>query len=260
MTLDLDLAGLRVVVTAGGAGVGRATAELLANAGASVFTCDIDGEALSAVTAHERIGGVVADVGDTASVDSFMVAAMSALGGVDVLINMAGIAGPGGRLEELDPADVTRTLDVDVTSMFRTSRHAIPHMKAQRSGSIVNISSTAGLMGFPYRSPYAAAKFAVVGLTKTMAMELGEFGIRVNAICPGSITGPRMDHVVDLESAASGRSPDEVRAGYVAQVSMQTFVEPEEIAQTIAFLVSPLGSKISGQALAVDGNSETLRT
>ena len=260
MDLKLELAGIRVIVTAGGAGIGRATAEMFGAAGAQVWTCDVDENALASVTAIEGIDGLVADVGDTESVDAFMGAAIGALGGVDVLVNMAGIAGPGGRLEDLDPADVTRTLDVDVTSMFRTSRHAIPSMKAQRAGSIVNISSTAGLMGFPYRSPYAAAKFAVVGLTKTMAMELGEFGIRVNAICPGSINGPRMDHVVDLESQASGKAPDDVRAGYVRQVSLQTFVDAEEVAQTIAFLVSPMGAKISGQALAVDGHSETLRT
>ncbi len=258
--MDLALDGLRVFVTAGGAGIGRATAELFAAEGAQVWTCDVDAEALESVMQMPGVDGQVADVGVTASVDAFMTAGLSKLGGIDVLINMAGIAGPGGRLEDVDPDEVTHTLDVDVSSMFRTSRHAIPPMKAQRAGSIVNISSTAGLMGFPYRSPYTAAKFAVIGLTKTMAMELGEFNIRVNAVCPGSITGPRMDHVVDLESAASGKPADEVRAGYVRQVSMQTFIEPEEIAQTIAFLVSPSGAKISGQALAVDGNSETLRT
>jgi len=258
--MELKLEGLRVVVTAGGAGIGRATVEMFAGAGARVWTCDVDPDALAAVIAVDGVDGQVADVGDTASVDAFMRSSLAALGGIDVLVNMAGIAGPGGRLEELDPADVTRTLDVDVTSMFRTSRHAIPVMKEQRSGSIINISSTAGLMGFPYRSPYAAAKFAVIGLTKTMAMELGEFNVRVNAICPGSINGPRMDHVVHLESEASGKSPEDVRAGYVSQVSMQTFIEPDEIAETIAFLASPRGAKISGQVLAVDGNSETLRT
>ena len=124
----------------------------------------------------------------------------------------------------------------------------------------MNIASTAGLMGFPYRSPYAAAKWAVVGLTKTMAMELGEFGVRVNAICPGSITGPRMDHVIDLEARASGRSAADIRTGFERQVSMRTFIDAAEIAQTICFLASPLGRKISGQALSVDGHTESLRT
>ncbi len=171
-----------------------------------------------------------------------------------------GSPGPGGTIDTLDPDEVTRVLDVNVTSMFRTSRHVVGPMTAQRSGLIVNISSTAGLFGFPYRSPYAASKWAVIGLTKTMAMELGGQGIRVNAICPGSITGPRMDHVIDLEAEASGRAPTDIRAGFERQVSLRTFIDASEIAQSIAFLASPLGSKISGQALSVDGHTETLRT
>jgi NAD(P)-dependent dehydrogenase (short-subunit alcohol dehydrogenase family) len=258
--LDLGLAGLRVIVTAAGAGIGRATAELFAAADARVFVCDIDQVALAEVCGHANVDGALADVGDTGAVDVFMQLALAALGGVDVLVNNAGIAGPGGRLEELDPDDVTRTLDVNVTSMFRTSRHVIPVMKGQCGGSIVNISSTAGQFGFPFRSPYAASKWAVIGLTKTMAMELGEFGIRVNAICPGSITGPRMDHVIALEAAASGRDPADVRRGFEQQVSMRTFIDAGEIADSIAYLASPLGRSVSGQALAVDGHTETLRT
>jgi NAD(P)-dependent dehydrogenase (short-subunit alcohol dehydrogenase family) len=258
--IEVELTGLRVVVTAGGAGIGRATAELFADSGADVRVCDIDPGALASVCRHDRVDGGVADVADTAAVDRFMTDALDALGGIDVLVNNAGIAGPGGRLEELDPEEVTHTLDVDVTSMFRTSRHAIPSMVAQRSGLIVNIASTAGLMGFPYRSPYAAAKWAVIGLTKTMAMELGEFGVRVNAICPGSITGARMDHVIDLEARASGRSAADIRAGFERQVSMRTFIDAVEIARTICFLASPLGRSISGQALSVDGHTESLRT
>ncbi len=258
--MNLELEGLRVVITAAGAGIGRATATMFADHGARVWVCDIDGEALATVCEHSGIEGRRADVGDTTSIDAFMGEALEQLGGIDVLVNNAGIAGPGGRLEDLDPADVTRTLDVNVTSMFRTSRHAIPAMKQARSGLIVNISSTAGYLGFPYRSPYAAAKWAVIGVTKTMAMELGEFGVRANAICPGSITGPRMDHVIELEAQASGRTAAEIRAGFESQVSMRTFIEPEEIAQTICFLASPLGVKISGQVLSVDGHTETLRT
>jgi len=257
--MKLDLEGLRVVVTAAGAGIGRATAEMFAEHGAEVSVCDIDVDALESVCRHERIDGLIADVGDTESIDRFMSAAIEALGGIDVLVNNAGIAGPGGRVEDLDPTAVTHTLDVDVTSMFRTSRHAIPVMKQARSGLIVNISSTAGLHGFPYRSAYAAAKWAVIGLTKSMAMELGEFGVRANVICPGAITGDRMDHVVELEALATGRPADEIRAGFVSQVSMRTFIEPAEIAQTICFLASPLGLKISGQVLSVDGNTETMR-
>jgi NAD(P)-dependent dehydrogenase (short-subunit alcohol dehydrogenase family) len=255
--MEIDLDGLRVIVTGGGAGIGRATAEMFASNGAIVHVCDID-RATSPFD-HPNVHLGVADVADTASVDAFMQASMSALGGVDVLVNNAGIAGPGGPVESIQPDDVAHTLDVDLISMFRTSRHAIPAMKAQRSGAIVNLASTAGRFGFPNRAPYAAAKWAVIGLTETLAMELGGFGIRCNAICPGSISGPRMDHVVDLEAAATNRTPDEVRAGFVHQVSMRTFIDAAEIASMICFLASPCGAHISGQSIAVDGNTETLR-
>lgn len=251
---------LRVVITAGGAGIGRATAEHFASAGARVSVCDIDASAVADVSRVTGVVGKVADVSDTVAVDRFMSESIDELGGLDVLINNAGIAGPGGALEDLDPDDVTRTLDVDVTSMFRTSRRAIPVMKQQGSGVIVNLASTAGLFGFPYRAPYAAAKWAVIGLTKTMAMELGEFGIRVNAVCPGSVAGPRMEHVVGLEAAASGRSVDEIRGGFERQVSLRSFVEAADIAETIGFLASPAASKITGQAIPVDGHTESMRT
>ncbi len=258
--MKLQLEGLRAVVTGGGAGIGRASAQMLADAGARVWVCDTDPDALAAVCAQPGVEGVQADVGDTASMDAFMAAALGAMGGVDVLVNNAGIAGPAGRVHLLDPDAVTHTLDVDVTSMFRTARHAIPPMIDQGSGSIVNISSTAGLHGFPYRAPYAAAKWAVIGLTVTMAMELGEHGVRANAVCPGSIAGPRMDRVIDLEAAASGRAHDEIRAGFERQSSMRTFIEASEIAQMVCFLASPLAAKVNGQTISVDGYTETMRT
>ncbi len=251
---------MRVVITAGGAGIGRATAERFADDGAAVWICDSNPDALADACQHPGIDGMVADVSVTASMDDFMSTGIRRLGGVDVLVNNAGIAGPGGLLEDLDPDDVNTTFDVDVTSMFRTARHAIPAMKHQRNGAIVNVSSTAGLFGFPYRSPYAAAKWAVIGLTKTMAMEVGEFGIRVNAVCPGSVAGPRMDHVIELEAQASGRTPGEIRAGFELQVSLRSFVEAADIADTIAFLASPAASKITGQAIPVDGHTESMRT
>lgn len=251
---------MRVIITAGAAGIGKATAVRFAADGASVWICDLDPDALAQTCEHPGIDGMVADVSSTSSMDAFMSLGIERLGGVDVLINNAGVAGPGGVLEDIDPDHVNTTFDVDVTSMFRTARHAIPAMKQQRMGAIVNVSSTAGLFGFPYRSPYAAAKWAVIGLTKTMAMELGEFGVRVNAVCPGSVAGPRMDHVIDLEAAASGRSPDQIREGFERQVSLRTFVEASDIAETIAFLASPAASKITGQAIPIDGHTESMRT
>lgn len=250
----------RVVVTAGGQGIGRAIIDEFLSNGATIWTCDI---APNLIEEMDRISGltpVLADVSSETDVERFMSEAIDDMGGVDLVVNNAGIAGPGGYLEDLDLSGWKATLAVNLDGMFLVCRQAIPSMKAQLSGSIVNISSTAGLMGFPYRSPYATAKWGVIGLTKTLAMELGEFGIRVNAICPGSINNQRMDHVIEMEAKASGRSADDVRAGFMNQVSMRTFIDPSEVAAAVAFLASPAGSKISGQAISIDGNTETLRT
>ncbi len=257
--MDLELDGTRVVITAGASGIGAATARRLTGLGAHVWVCDIDEDALATI-GRDGVRGQVADVSDTVAVDAFIDAAIGEMGGIDVLVNNAGVAGPGGAAHTIDPADVTRTLDLNVTSMFRTIRRVVPAMIGQGSGLIVNLSSTAGQFGFPYRAPYAASKWAVVGFTKTLAMELGEHGVRVNAICPGSVAGPRMDHVVDLEAEASGRDAAEIRDGFAQQVSMRTFVDPGDIADTIAYLCSPLASKVSGQIIGVDGHTETLRT
>lgn len=251
---------LRAIVTAGGAGIGRAIVDVLAEEGARVITCDIDPDAVAEVGGVTGVEARVADVGSTSAIDDFMERALGILGGVDLLVNNAGIAGPAGRIETLDPETVTACLDVNLTSMVRTTRHAVPAMVAAGSGSIVNISSTAGLHGFPYRSAYAASKWAVIGLTKTIAMEVGGAGVRANVICPGSISGPRMDEVIRLEAAASGRDQDEIRKGFERQVSMRSFVDARDIAHMVAFLASPRASMISGQVISVDGNTETMRT
>ena len=259
--MNVDVAGLRVIVTAGASGIGLATVNEFLAGGARVQICDVDVDALERFRAsHPEAGAWLADVTDETAVDDFVAAAVGAMGGVDVLVNNAGIAGPGGRTDTLELAAWNRTLDVNLTGTFLASRHVIPHLVAQRSGSIVNMSSTAGLMGFPNRAPYAAAKWAVIGLTKTMAMELGEFGIRVNAICPGSVDSERMDRVVGLEATASGRSPDEIRQGFTDAVSLRTFVGPGDIAAMIRFVCSPAGAKISGQALTIDGHTESARS
>ena len=202
---------------------------------------------------------VVADVADTQGVDLVFDEVMTRLGGLDLLVNNVGIAGPTAAVEQMDPADFDHCVRVNLGSMFRCTRKAVPLLR-ERPGSIVNISSTAGLFGYPLRSPYAAAKWAVIGLTKTWAMELGADGIRVNAICPGSVGGPRMDGVIDREAAATGVSLAAVRAAYEQQVSMGAFVDAFDIAEAVAFLASPAARFISGQVLGVDGHTETLRT
>jgi NAD(P)-dependent dehydrogenase (short-subunit alcohol dehydrogenase family) len=253
------IAGKRVLVTAGGAGIGRAIAAAFLAEGARVWICDIDREALTETRSdHPELGTSRTDVADARAVDAMFEALEQAFGGLDFLINNAGIAGPTGPVETLDPVDWRRCVAVNLDGAFLCARRAVPLLKSAGGGALVNISSTAGLMGYPLRTPYASAKWAVIGLTRSLAIELGPYGIRVNAICPGSVEGRRMARVVWAEAAARGISEEEVRQGYVRTTSMRSFIPPEQIAAMALFLCSDLGASISGQAIAVDGNTETL--
>ena len=249
----------RVIVTAGAGGIGNVTAAAFAAAGAKVFICDIDQRVLDAALAdNPKWGGVLADVSDESSVAALFGAALKHLGGLDILVNNAGVAGPTAPVESVSLEDWRRCLSVNLDAAFMCARAAIPHLKAQRSGSIVNLSSTAGLFGFPNRSPYASAKWAIRGFTRTLAAELGAFGIRANCICPGAVEGDRIDRVIAKDAEATGRSVNEVRVQYASQSSLQTFIQPDDIAAAILFLTSEAGAKISGQELAVDGHTWTL--
>lgn len=258
----MNLAGLenkRVLITAGASGIGRVMAEGFLAQGACVHVLDIDQVALDRLgTELPSITQAQADVADPDAVDAAFASVINTWGGIDVLVNNAGIAGPTGPIESISAEDWARTVAVDLNGMFHCLRRAVPHMKAQRSGSIVNMSSTAGTMGYPLRTPYAAAKWGVVGLSKSLAMELGEFGINVNAVCPGSVEGDRMDRVIAAEAKVRNVSEDSVRKSYTRHVSMRTFVKPNDIADLVLFLCSDHGARISGQALTVDGHSETL--
>lgn len=257
---ESSLAGLRALVTAAASGIGRAIAGALHAHGATVHICDLDAERLAAARAElPGLGTTQADVADPAQVDRLFDEAVTHLGGLDVLVNNAGIAGPTGPVESLDPAAWDRTMAVNINSQFYCARRAVPLLKAAGGGAIVNLSSVAGLFGYPLRAPYAASKWAVIGFTKTLAMELGEYGIRVNAICPGPVEGPRIEGVFAARAAAQGVSVEAMRAGYLRQNSLHTLIQAQDIADLVLFLCSPAGHKFSGQALAIDGNTETLR-
>ena len=249
----------RVLITAGAAGIGRALAARFHADGAQVAVCDIDP---AAVTQFEQdfTGAVAAtaNVTNEAEMDAFLSDVEARWGGIDVVCANAGTGGPAGRIEDLDYQAWQDCIAANLHGAFLTCRWAARLMRVQKYGCIILTSSTAGLMGYPHRSPYASAKWAIVGLTKTLAMELGPAGVRVNAICPGAVEGPRMDRVVAMEAKARGLPEDEVRQSYVAGVSMKTWVTAEDLAETVAFLASPAASKISGQILAIDGHSETL--
>jgi NAD(P)-dependent dehydrogenase (short-subunit alcohol dehydrogenase family) len=257
-TMTNDMQGVRVVVTAAAAGIGAVTAKMFMRRGAKVHICDIDNYALEQfLDENPTASGVVADVSNEQEVDDLFVSADEQLGGLDFMINNAGIAGPTAPVHEIAYADWQQCIDVNLSAAFLCSRQAIPRLKSS-GGGIVNLSSTAGMFGFPRRAPYSAAKWAIIGFTKTLAMELGPLGIRANAICPGAVSGPRMDRVIAAEARASGSSEDDVRAAFTDCTSLRTFVTAEDIAETIGFLCSDLGAKISGQAIPVDGHSESV--
>lgn len=253
------LTGKRAIVTAGTGGIGRAIAETFMTAGAKVHICDVDEARIAAVReALPGLGATLADVADPASVDRLFGEAMDRMGGLDILVNNAGIAGPVAPVDEIDPEGWRRCLAVDLDGPFLCARRAVPAIREAGGGSIVNIASTAGLFGFPNRSPYAAAKWGLIGFTKTLAMEQGAHGIRVNAICPGSVSGPRIDSVIAAAAEVRGVPAGEMRDSWLRQVSLRTFVDAQDIANMALFICSDAGARISGQALAVDGHTESL--
>ena len=252
--MDIDLRGQRAFVTAGGAGIGRAIVLALRDAGASVATCDIDAATLADLP--EDVDGALCDVSDPVAVDTVLSPVVDR--GIDILVNNAGVAGPTKLVEDITDHEWRSTMAVDIDSFFYCARRVVPVFKRQRSGLIVNLTSTAGLYGYPTRSPYVAAKWAVNGFTKSLAMELGPDNIRVNAIAPGSVNGPRIDGVISRHAEAEGLPEQEVRRLYALGVSMHTFVDAEEIASMICYLASHHGRHISGQIIGIDGHTETL--
>ena len=248
-----------MLVTAGAAGIGKAFAETFADAGAKVFICDVDPAALDAQrAARPEIGSCIADVADPRAVDLLFDAATKFLSGLDVLINNAGITGPTGPVEAIDIAEWNRTIAVDLNGMFYCTRCAVPLLKAAGGGSIINLSSVAGRLGYPLRTPYAAAKWGVVGFTKSLAMELGPANIRVNAIQPGIVEGERIERVISAKAKALGVSFDDYKRQLLSKVSLRRTVSPADIANMALFLATDAGRNISGQALSVCGNVESL--
>ena len=253
------------IISAGASGIGLAIARRLAANDWLVYIGDQDRAAVADVQRTDP--GLVArvcDVADIEAVDDFYraVAAdldLRGLAGIDLLVNNAGIAGPTARLEDQPAEAWLRTLDVNLNGTFYMTRRAIPLLRRKAPGaSIVNMSSNAGLFGCPLRGPYVVSKWGIIGLTKTLAMELGPEGIRANAICPGCVEGPRIERVIEADAGARGLPAAEVEAEYKRQTSLRTFVTSDEIADMVLYLTSPAGRRISGQALALDGHTEGL--
>jgi len=242
--MELAAKGLRVLVTAGGAGIGRVIAETFVNNGARVHVCDID---------EKTRPHTVADVANLADVDRLFADVQRALGGLDVLINNAGVAGPTAKVEDIRPQDWDRCIAVDLNGMFYCTRKAMPMLKSAGGGSIVNLSSIAGRLAFPMRTPYSAAKWAVVGFTQSLAAEAGPDGVRVNCIQPGIVEGDRVERIMAAKAESLGITAKEVRDRMVEGVSLKTTVTAQDVANTALFLVSEAGKHISGQAISVCG-------
>jgi NAD(P)-dependent dehydrogenase (short-subunit alcohol dehydrogenase family) len=249
--------GQRVLVTAGAAGIGRAIAGQFMAQGARVFICDVDKAALDEFRkASPKAGTTIADVSDAQHVDHLFAEATKFLGGLDVLVNNAGIAGPTGPVEELSQEDWRRTLAINLEGQFLCTRRAVPLLRQAGGGSIINLSSAAGRFGFARRTPYSASKWGVVGFTKSLAIELGPDNIRVNAILPGAVDGPRIQRVIAAKAESVGVSHKEMEARYVSQASLKRMVSADDIAGMAVFLASPAGYNISGQALSVDADTQ----
>lgn len=243
----------RVLITGGASGIGRAIAGRFAEDGARVWVCDLSSEALE--DCPEDWGKSALDVADEVAVRAMFAQIADQWGGLDVLCANAGTPGPTAKIEDVDLEDWHACLSVNLEGAFLAAKYATPMMKAQKSGVITVTSSTAGQYGYPNRAPYASAKWALIGLTKTLAMELGGHGIRANVICPGSVEGPRMEGVLAREAAAKGMSRDQVYQGYASGTSLGTFIEGRDIAEMAFFLASPAARYVSGQVIAVDGHT-----
>lgn len=247
----------RVIVTAGGSGIGRAIVDRFVASGALVHTCDVQPGFLETVVgSSDSVSGTLADVGKPHDVETLVAEAVKTMGGVDVLVNNAGIGGPRAALEDVSYEDWDRTIGVNLNGMFYCIKNVAPHMKAQRSGCIVNISTASAKVALPMRSPYVASKVGVLGLTHTVAREYGPFGIRCNSILPGLIDNERGRNIVATQARERGITPAEREAEFLEFISLKCWIDPTEVGDLAVFLASHAGRHITGQEIGMDGNVE----
>jgi NAD(P)-dependent dehydrogenase (short-subunit alcohol dehydrogenase family) len=257
--MNLGIEGLRVMVSAGADGIGLEIARTFVREGARVHVCDVNPGALERLAGSDpKITSTACDVASRPQVARFFAEGIAALGGLDCLVNNAGIAGPTGRIDEIDPEEWDRCLAVDLTGQFNCARLAVPHLRRSSNASIMNVSSLAGRLGFAMRTPYASAKWGVVGLSRSLSIELGPDNIRVNALLPGVVSGDRQKRVLDAKAKARGVSFEEMESLAFSHTSLKEYVTPQELADLVAFVASPRGRMISGQSLSVCGDTNML--
>jgi NAD(P)-dependent dehydrogenase (short-subunit alcohol dehydrogenase family) len=254
-----SLAGKRVLVTAGADGIGLGIARGFRDAGARVMVCDVRPEILAELATHDPdIAGMRADVSSETDVAALFAGLDARLGGLDVLVNNAGVAGPTGGVETLSLADWERTLAVNVTGQFLCARAAVPRLRCGVGPSIINLSSAAGHLGMPGRSAYSASKWAVIGFTKSLAIELGGEGIRVNAILPGAVDGPRIRAVIAAKAQSLGVPVEAVASKYTGQAALGRMVSTRDVVNMALFAASDAAGSVTGQELVVDGHTQAL--
>ena len=251
----------KIVISAGASGIGLATAKICLERGATVFVSDINEKYINKLrknSKNKKLFVYNCDASNENDVNDLFYKIKKKTAKIDALINNVGIAGPTGTIEKLSSFDWENTLKVNVISHFYFTKNAIPLLKKNKGGTIINLSSGAGIMGFPLRSPYAASKWAVVGVTKTLAMELGKFKIRVNAICPGTIKGERMVRVIKDKAKFLKISKKLIEKEFISMASMNSWIYEDDIGQMCSFLISKDAERISGQIIGVDGNATRL--
>ena len=252
----------KIIISAAADGIGWSIAQECMLNGAIVYISDKNNESLDEISKHDLYEKQLfldkVNAHDAQEVENYFNKIKNKVDSVDALINNVGIAGPTGKLEELNINDWRETIDININSHFYYTKFSIPLITKNKGGSIINLSSTAGLFGFPLRSPYAASKWAVIGMTKSLAVELGEFNIRVNAICPGAVSGDRMKRVIEAKAKSLGVKEESIQKDYESMTSLKTFVDKKDVSNIAVFLLSDQAKNISGQVMAVDGNTERM--
>ena len=252
----------KIIISAAADGIGWSIAQECMLNGGIVYLTDKNNESLDEISKHDLHGKQLfldkVNANDAREVENYFNKINQNVDSIDALINNVGIAGPTGKLEKLNINDWKETIDININSHFYYTKFSIPLIKNNNGGSIINLSSTAGLFGFPLRSPYAASKWAVIGMTKSLAIELGEFNIRVNAICPGSVSGNRMKRVIEAKAESLGVKEASIQKDYESMVSLKKFIDKKDVSNMAVFLLSEESKNISGQVMTVDGNTERM--
>mgnify|MGYP001277702453 CR=1 FL=1 len=259
--MSINLKNKKYIISAAGDGIGLEISKQIIKAGGKVFLSDIDPIKIKKINKNKNYKNkIIAECLDCTNVDEVKkyFKKIQNEKKIDGLINNVGIAGPTEYIENINIDEWQTTINTNLNSHFYYTKFAIPLLKKSTKASIVNLSSTAGIYGFAQRSPYTASKWAIIGLTKTLAMELGKYKIRVNAICPGSVESDRMKRVVSAKAKLINKNPKNIKKEFESMVSLRTFVTKENIASMALFLLSKDSENISGQIISVDGNTERM--